>query len=417
MPAGAQMKIAYLTGRYPAVSHTFVMREVQALRRLGLVVETMSIHRSSPEHLLSAADRAEFESTFAVLPPEWPRIAAAVLRAALTRPRAFLSTLGVAMRISRPGLRGRLWELFYLVEAVVVWDECRRRGVRHVHAQFANQATDAALLVAHLGGPGWSWSLAVHGPMEFYDVTLNRLAEKVRRARLVVCISDFARSQLMALVDEEHWAKLHVVHCGVDVDDFAPPHRDGAGDGWLRVLCVGRLVHLKGPTVLVEAIAELKRRGVAARATLIGEGPKRADLEGLVERLGVEDRVVLTGSVGQDTIRSHYGEADVFCLPSFGEGVPVVLMEAMAMALPVVTTRITGVPELVDEDRSGLLVTAGRRDELVDALEALANDPERRSHMGAAGREKVAAEFELHSSAARLYGIYVDALGGGRPAW
>jgi len=409
------MKIAYLTGRYPAVSHTFVMREVQALRRLGLSVDTFSIHRSSPEHLLSADDRAEFESTFAVLPPDWPRLVRAHLRAALTRPGAYLATLALAMRISRPGLRGRLWELFYFAEAVVVWDECRRRGVRHVHAQFANQATDAALLLAHLGGEKWSWSLAVHGPMEFYDVTLNRLAEKVRRARVVICISDFCRSQLMALVDEEHWPKLHVVHCGIDVEDFAPPERDGSGDGWLRVLCVGRLVHLKGPTILVEAIAELARRGVAVRATLVGDGPKRASLERLVERHGVADRVELTGSIGQDAIRARYAEADVFCLPSFGEGIPVVLMEAMAMGLPVVTTRITGVPELVDDRESGLLVTAGRRDELVDALGVLAGDPERRSRMGNAGRRKVAAEFELHASADRLRTIYAEALADSTP--
>lgn len=213
----------------------------------------------------------------------------------------------------------------------------------------------------------------------------------------------------MALVDEEHWSKLHVVHCGVDIEDFVAPERTGR-DGSPRVLFVGRLVHLKGPTLLVEPVADLKRRGLVVEATLVGEGPKRSSLEALIEALGVADQVTLAGSVGQDTIRSFYAESDLFCLPSFGEGVPIVLMEAMAMGLPVVTTRITGVPELVEEGRSGLLVTAGRRDELADALEALARDPERRSVMGRAGRAKVASEFELHRSAEQLREIYAGAL-------
>ena len=400
------MRIAYVVSRYPAVSHTFIQREVMALRRLGIGIDTFSIRRSDPPELLSKADRAEFASTFSILPARPGRLLAAHARAVLTRPHRYARALALSLRLGSVGARDRLWQLFYFVEAVMLWDECRRRGIRRVHAHFANVAADVAMLATELGGGGpdrdWSWSFTMHGPAELYELRRHRLAEKIEHASLVICISDFCRSQLMGLVDARHWPKLQTVRLGVDVHAFRPAQPRIGDDSKrpLRVLCVGRLTPLKGQAVLLEAIAELKRRGVAAEVTMVVDGPSRDSLEELVRRLEVAPLVEFTGAVGQDEIRAHYAAADVFCLPSFAEGLPVVLMEAMAMGLPVVTTRITGTPELVEDGTSGRLVSPARSDQLADALAELACAPERARSIGRAGREKVRAEFDLARSAA-----------------
>jgi colanic acid/amylovoran biosynthesis glycosyltransferase len=406
--------VAYVIGRYPAVSHAFVQREVLALRDAGARVETVSIHQARPEDALSAADRAEAEGTYALLPARLGALLAAHL-SALTSPAAYLSTLAHALRSGPAGLKGRIWQLFYFVEAIMLWRHCRRRRVRHLHAHHLNQASDAAMLAvryANAAGaaPRWTWSFTMHGPNELYDVSRFRLAEKAASAATVVCISDFARSQVMGFAPEEAWPRLHVVHCGLDPTEF-----DGDGDGEapaaadgdaFRVLCVGRLVAFKGQALLIEAIASMRRSGSDARLTLIGDGPSRHDLERRAHELGLDDAVTVAGAVGQDEIRAHYAAASAFCLPSFAEGVPVVLMEAMAMRLPVVTTRVMGISELVDDGDSGLLIRPGRIDELTNALGRLARDPQLRERLGDRGREKVVAEFDVRDSGVQLAQLF-----------
>lgn len=296
----------------------------------------------------------------------------------------------------------------WILEALLVWQACRRAGVRHVHAHLGGTAPAVALLVAALGdavdGKGsWTWSFTVHGPAEFYDVVRERLAVKVRGATFVVAISEFARSQLMALVDEPEWEKLHIVHCGVDPAVFAPPAGVVPEGTATTVLCVGRLTRIKGQAVLLEALRRLRERGVPIRGRLVGDGPKRADYERIAAEKGLDGTVTFTGSVGQDVIRDEFAGSDVFCMSSFAEGVPVVLMEAMAMGKPVVAPRIMGIGELVEDGVSGRLVTPGRPDLLADALEHLAADPELRARMGEAGRSKVREDFDVAREAARLH--------------
>jgi colanic acid/amylovoran biosynthesis glycosyltransferase len=409
------MRIAYLCSEYPAVSHTFVLREVNALRRLGAEIATFSIRRTAAGQLLAHADRVAAESTFAILPPRWGRLLAAHLRLALGAPSAYLATLALALRMAPPGLRGRLWQCFYFVESVVLWSECRRRGIRHIHVHLANAAADIALLAAHIGSASeperpWSWSLTMHGPTEFSDVRHFRLAEKLRDARFVVCISDYARSQLMALSDPESWGRLHVVHVGIPIEQFTrDAGRRAAGPS---ILCVGRLVPEKGQAVLLEALARLAGRGHRVSLVLAGEGRSRSALERRAERLGVAAQVSFLGAVGQDAIHDMYAGASIFCLPSFAEGVPCVLMEAMAMGLPVVSTRITGIPELIDDGHSGLLVAPGRLDELTEALDRLLVDPGLCRELVVNAREKVVRDFNAESSAEQLYALFAKLLDG-----
>lgn len=414
---GASRRIAYLSGRYPALSHTFIMREVEALRRLGLDVETLSIHPARSEDLLTDGDREAHRTTFAVLPITAAHLVRAHLEALRARPFRYLKTLALALRISAPGLKGSVWSLFYFAEAIVIWRHCRRVGVRHIHAQFAGNASEAALLLSHFESghasakDDWSWSLAVHGPVEFYDVSVNRLGEKLRRSSFALSISDFGRSQLMALVDDEHWHKLHVVRCGLDPAAFKRNTHAGRPREEPRIICVGRLVHHKGHAVLLEAIADLMHRGRRAKVAIVGGGPKLESLEQRSRQLGLADRVSFMGPLGQDDVRDLYEQADICCLPSFAEGVPVVLMEAMAMGVPVVATRIMGVPELVQDGLTGLLVAAGRPGELADALERLIEDPAARRRMGAAGREDVVQGFDVNRSAEKLNEIFRHTLG------
>jgi colanic acid/amylovoran biosynthesis glycosyltransferase len=404
----AAMRIGYLASHYPAVSHAFVLREIRALRRTGVEVETFSIHRAASDQLLAKADREEAERTYAALPVRPLELIISHLSALARAPERYLATLALALRRANPGLRGRLWGLFYFAETMLVWRAAERRGVRHLHAVFADVASDVALLVTHYGGAEWSWSIAVHGPVEFYDVHLNHLPEKLADVRFAVAISDFGRSQLMALGSDDRWDDMHVVRCGIDPEAFPPPR--GRGSGQAEILCVGRLIHFKGQSLLLHALAELRRRGIDARLTLAGTGPKERELELLAGRLGLGDRVRFLGAVGQDRLREVYLAADVFCLPSMAEGLPVVLMEAMAHELPVVTTRIMGIAELVEDGAVGTLVPPGRLDAIVDALEKLLRDPELRARLGREGRRKVLAEFDVNASARRLRDVLTAAL-------
>ena len=309
------MKIAYLVGHYPAISHTFILREVQGLRARGVEIETISVHPVAEDELLNEADRREQASTSRSCLRGGEDGSGRISTHFAPAPSAYFSTLALSLRLSRPGLRGHLWQLFYFAEAMIVWRRCRARGVHHLHAQFTNQVTDIALLVTRYesgASPPWTWSFTVHGPDEFYEVSRFNLRAKVESADFVVCISDFARSQLMALVSEDHWEKLQVIHCGIDPEVFSPP-AERNGTGGLDVLSVGRLVPFKGQGLLIEAVAALADRGIDVRVTVVGWGENRPRLEELAAELGVADRVTFTGAVGQEAIRGLLGSADTFC--------------------------------------------------------------------------------------------------------
>jgi glycosyltransferase involved in cell wall biosynthesis len=395
------VKVGYLSSRYPAVSHTFIVREVAALRAVGVDVRTMSVHRAHPDHLLTDQERVADRETFAILPIPPGRLIKSHLRSFASSPIRYLACLGRTLRNGAPGVRGRLWQVFYFAEAIVLHEYCEREGIRHLHAQFADVATDVAQAVATRGGRGWSWSLALHGPVEFLDVQRNRLPQKVADAVVVRTISHFGRSQVLALLDEEKWQKVHMVRVGVDLSKY-PAAVQPPPDGSLQILCVGRLIALKGQSLLIQAALELDQQGIGVRVTFVGDGPRRAALTRQAKKLGLADRVEFLGAVGQDELPRLYAAAHVFCLPSLAEGLPVVLMEAMATERPVVTSAIMGIGELVTDQINGRLVPPGSLPDLVDALAALAADPSARKRMGQAGRRKVVEEYDVRRSAEQL---------------
>jgi len=393
---GNARTIAYLTSAYPAISHTFILREVLALRASGLTIRTYTVRRSLPHALLSDVDRAENAQTEAILPVGFRRLIGAHASAIVRLRRRYLSTLAYALRRSLGGSRAILWQAFYFTEAVVMWESCRRHGIAHIHVHFANNAADIALLAARLGAPGpRAWSFTMHGT-GLSDVTLINLTEKVREASLVVCISDFTRSQLMILVDDREWSKLVVVRSGVDIRRFVSRAEPQIATDRLRILFVGRLSAEKAPQLLLDAVFDLRAAGVPCDVTFVGAGPLFERLQARVTEASLGSTVRLLGPLGHGDVAELYGRADVFVLPSLTEGVPVVLMEAMASGLPVVTTRIKGIPELVSDPDHGRLVAPGSIKQLTDALrEISAMSPAERHELGQAGRRRVADSYDL----------------------
>src|ERR1700740_1974032 len=277
---GPDCRVAYLVSAFPAVSHTFIARELDALRARAVDVVTMSIRKTPADQLLSAADRRAADETFSAFPLQRARSVTAHLRAAVTRPGRYLATLRLALGMGAGGTRANLWQLFYFAEAILVWAECRRRDVRHIHAHFANVASAVALLAAEFGRPdGFRWSFTMHGYTEFDEVRRYALAEKVRRAAFGACTSGFCRSQLLKLVEPEHWDTLSVVRCGLDAHEVRSltPRAEGSAaareGSALRVLFVGRLVPEKGVLVLLRALTALKDRGVEGQGGVGGGGP------------------------------------------------------------------------------------------------------------------------------------------------
>jgi len=404
------MRIAYVASRYPAVSQAFLTSEVRALRAAGLEVETFSIRAARPSEPRSGADREEAERTQNLLPSGLGEQASAHLEALGRSPFYYLLTLARALRLAGPGARAKVWALFYFGEAMLLRRHCRRLGISHIHAvQFADGAADVALLAAHRSyteaGEKWSFSVSVHGPGEFYEVSRYGLGEKVRRAHLVAAVSEFTRSQLMALVEEWHAERIHVVHMGVDTERYELTEHSGRSGSGVRVICVARLVRHKGHATLLRALATLRDEGLALEATLVGEGPERAALEELSTELGLSGLVRFAGAVDQDDLPDLYAQADISCLPTLAEAVGVVNMEAMATGLAVVCSDLMGVPELIEHERSGLLVSPGREEELGEALRRLAGDPGLRERLGTEGRRVVEQRFDANLEGERLAGL------------
>ena len=389
--------IAYLTGQYPRATDTFIQREVAALRALGLTVETCSIRRTGNEHLVGPEQREEAARTFHILESARNplRLIGAHLSQLTRAPLRYLSALALAIRTAPPGLKGALKQGIYFAEAGVLAAHLRRIQARHLHNHIAEAAGTVSMLAAHMADIPFSFTL--HGPGIFSAPAHWRLDEKIKRAKFVACISHFARAQAMLLCPQSDWDKLQIVHCGVDPTRYQP----NPGPPQKRLLFVGRLAAVKGVAVLFEALASLRQTHPDLRLTLIGDGPERAALESLTYTLGLSDVSAFLGYQSQDQVAAALSAHDIFVLPSFAEGVPVVLMEAMAARLPVIATAVGGVGELVDAT-SGLIVPPGDAEALAHAIDTLLTNPQKGAQMGAVGAAKVAAEFNSLSEAKRL---------------
>jgi glycosyltransferase involved in cell wall biosynthesis len=403
-----QVRVAYLLSRYPAISHTFILREILGLRRLGIHIETASINGPdrAPERM-DESERAEVAATYYV------KTAAGAVKVAeliVAHPVVAMRGLRGALKLGG-GVGARAMAIAYWGEAMLVGAWMREHKLEHVHTHFGDGVSTVGMLTA--AAWGGTWSMTIHGPREFLGGEEIYLARKIGAARFVIAISDFGQRSLRAMVGAEDGGKIVVSRLGVDVKRFAREVRGetgGASDG-VNILCVGRLVREKGQRELLQAVAELNEQGKKMRVTLAGAGPERDELERFCRANGLEQTVKLVGATTAAETLELLREADIFVLASYAEGLPVALMEAMAMEVPCVSTRIAGIPELIADGREGLLVEAGDVDGLRDALARLMDDAALRREMGTRARARVMSEYELDASVARLAKIYEQQVG------
>lgn len=402
-PAPCGVPVAYLLSRYPAISHTFLLEEVLGLRARGLHIETASIN--PPDRSLSDLPPREAEEarrTFYLQGNSHLRAIWTLVSILLGQPAAVFRGVRTVCGIHNLTARKRLYWLFYLAEALLLGRWMAAQGLKHLHVHFGGPVASVGLLAS----AAWKipFSLTIHGPEELLDVTSNHLREKVERASFVICISDFCRSQLYQLVSEEHWGKLQVVRLGVNPANFLPEiypsHRSGCGA--LKAVCIGRLVSAKGHRTLLEALLILQDLAVPMQLTLIGDGPEMDRLQDFVTIHRLSACVTFTQALSHHEALARLRGADLFVLASFAEGIPVALMEAMALSIPCVSTFVAGIPELIRDGVEGLLVPAGNAQALAEALLVLSRENSRRLSMGEAARKRISDEYNLPNNHERL---------------
>jgi glycosyltransferase involved in cell wall biosynthesis len=395
------VKIAYLVSRYPAVSHTFILQEVEALRAIGVEIGTFSIRKAQPNDILGPAAQREARQTRHLVPASIPSYLRAAIWACCTRPILFLTTLWYAIGRYDISVRERLMWFFYFSEAIQLAHWLVRERFNHLHCHLGNNGSNTALLAARLAR--LPFSLTLHG-MDMEQPERFRLADKAAAADFIICISEYGRGYVMRKTAPEHWSRLHVIHCGLDFSAFPPlpPPYTGAN----RLLCVARLSPEKGHRVLLAALAMLHHENIEFNCSMVGDGPLRAALENEVRSLGLESKVTFHGALSPAEALALYPTHDITVLASFIEGIPMVLMESLAHARPVVATQVGGIVELVHPPDNGMLVPPGNPHELARALRHLLTHPDEARRMGRSGYDYVRAHFRTDIQAQRIKNLF-----------
>jgi colanic acid/amylovoran biosynthesis glycosyltransferase len=396
----SMVPIAFLISQYPAINHAVILREIRELRK-WFELRTASIRAPDrPFDGLTAEERDEASRTYYIKPQGIVGALSAVLSTLFSRPFSAVSGFFYALKLSRLSPGQSVRNLGYFLEALLLGQWMRRERITHLHSHYSSTVGLLAKRIFPI-----DLSISFHGPDEFSDPVGFWLREKVEASAFVRAISHYARSQLMMSCDPLHWGKIEVAYMAVDRNVFSPCHfRENPAP--FEILCVGRLAAVKAQRILLLAIGELVRQGRFVLLHVAGGGPDRSSLEQHVDALGLRQNVVFHGFIPQDQLDGLYRRADVFALASFAEGLPGVLMEAMAMQLPCVSTCITGVPELIRDGIDGLLVAPSDASALARAISRLIDDPALRRRIGEAGRERVLDKFDLEKNARDLADIF-----------
>jgi glycosyltransferase involved in cell wall biosynthesis len=396
------MALAYLLNWYPQPSQTALRREMTALEEMGVPFHRFSLRRYEGD-LVDENDRAERKRTKAVIDVGAGGFLASMLRAALRRPRAFARALALAVRVGRIDERGLLRTLVYFAEACVLFRWTAELSINHIHTHYGTNSATAAMFCRILGGPTYSFTM--HGPEEFDAPRATCLRDKIRHARFVVAISEFTRSQLYRWADYHDWAKIHMIHVGVSPMflDHGPAPVPRAS----RLVNIGRIVEQKGQPILIQAAGRLRDRGFDFELVIVGDGPMRPEIDRLVEEMGLQGRVRITGYLSNQGVLEELLAARALVLPSFAEGLPGVFFESLALGRPVISTYISAHPELIESGVNGWLVPAGAVEPLVDAMAAaLSLDPAVLEQMGREGARRVAEQHDVHTEVKKLVELF-----------
>jgi glycosyltransferase involved in cell wall biosynthesis len=400
--------IAYLVEKFPSLTQTFVYREVTELREQGISPQVFSIWPSYP-HDLSEEAIPLVKDTFYIFPNTWLSFIQVNLRYFLTRPFRYLMALFFVVFQPNEPMLNRWRSIRHFIYGMLAIREIERRNIQHIHAHFGWSASSIALIANRLLDIPFSLTLHAHG------IYIDRLLlkAKLKYSRFVVTISEYNRQFLSKLFPEDHLEdKIHVVRCGLDPDVFTPPPSPALAKDEFTIVGVGQLDPRKGFHVLIEACRYLAEREVSFRCHILGEGGERDRLEALIDKYNLHKRVLLPGRITQEKLRRLLRKADASALPCIWDksgdldGIPVSLMETMAMEIPSVSTTVSGIPELIDHEHNGLLVSPGDPVALANALERLKSDPELRHRLGKAGRETVIHEFNISKAAEQMSALF-----------
>lgn len=398
---GTSLHIAYIVSSYGAVTHTFIRNEVETLRMLGLAITVVSIHGGSRNPRRPAPRRDD--ASLCLFPLDRGAFIGAHAALLLLRPahyfRCAVQIIGGAGRGPKTRLRG----LFHFAEAVYAAQLLKGRSVSHVHAHFGGGPAEVARGVSLLLGTRYSFTAHRAG---LFDENPRTLRGKVEKAAFVVAISEFNR-QYISRLDPTFAKKTYVNYCGIDSRRFSPPsHCRAAREHSIVILSVGSLLRRKGYDYLLPAFQLLKRDGARFRSIIVGDGPEKARIKNMISAYGLDECVQLPGSVDNHDLHLYLSNADIFVLCSLSEGIPVAIMEAMAAGLPVVATDITGIPELVEHNKSGLLVRPRDSRAIYEAIKSLLTDRSKREELGRNARSHVLDHFDMIRNAENLKGLF-----------
>ncbi|WP_406851223.1 glycosyltransferase [Herbaspirillum huttiense] len=395
-------KIAYLINQYPKVSHSFIRREIAAVEAQGFAIDRIAL-RGWDAEVVDDDDRSERERTRYILKHGISGLLIPVIRQMVANPKGFFAGLSLAFRMGRRGDRGLIYHLVYLMEAAQVVEWTQAFGASHIHAHFGTNSAEIVMLAHCLGGPPYSFT--VHGPEEFDKPMALGLDEKIRRSAFTVAITSFCQSQLYRWVEQSAWSKVAIVHCGLDRGFYSDAPLQPQSSA--RLVCVGRLCEQKGQLLLVEAAAALLRKGVEFELVLAGDGEMRPQIEERIAFYGLQDKIRITGWISSRQVREELLAARAMVLPSFAEGLPVVVMEAMALRRPVLTTFIAGIPELVLDGENGWLFPAGDVARLMDSMQAcLSATSEQLQRMGEFAHARAVERHSIDTEAAKLARLF-----------
>ena len=396
-------RVAYVMTHYPKLAQTFISNEIEALEQAGVQVACFAMN--PPEEIERSRDGAEgriARTTYLKSAPA--RAVATLLRQSLRHPLAMAHVWKIALASSGGDVRRVIRRLAHLAQAALVADGAARLGITRLHAHFGLAPATIAWLASAINraqGRSAEFSFTIHGYHDFADPAEARLDLKARDAAAVLCISDFTRSQLSLITPPELWPKFHVARCGIDLAEFA--YRDPPQPGPVpTIMALGRLSPEKGFNVLIEAVALSLDAGVPVRLRIVGDGPYRSELEAAARDRGIAEAVSFAGELPPDAVREELKSADLFCMASFSEGLPVSLIEAMAVGVPCITTWIAGIPELAEDEVTALTVPPARADSLAEAIARGPGKPQPQLRVADQARERVEQSHCLTANTARV---------------
>ena len=398
--AEAQLRLSYVIGTYPVLTETFIDREIESILARGVDLEILSIRR--PDATLSASQRALSRRVRYLLPASVSRVIVAHLATAVRRPRTYFGTL--IWLLTRPHRAGRSRTAIHFATGVyVAWLLRDRRGI-HIHAHFADRAATVAMVASRLLDT--TYSVTAHAREIYVQPVL--LPERIGQAAFAITCTDYNRQHLANVLAPQVASRVVRLYHGLDLTAFDDSARRRVEGSAHTLLAVAQLKEKKGLRYLVEACRLLADRGRATRCEIVGDGPLRSDLERLVGELGLRESVVLAGPLPFPEVLERYRQASAFVLPCIvasdgdRDGIPNAILEAMAAGMPVVSTRVSGIPEVVRDGETGLLVAEGSAAAIADAVERLFEDRDLAAKLGAGGRALVHREFDLGKNIDRL---------------